>query len=94
MQGDLSFSKLLALVAGIGLLVGIGKLLMSKEQLSLRLVFGRAIVSAALAVASAAFLAFIPGLSQLALVGLAAAFSVLGEQFLERMLQSKAGVPA
>lgn len=89
---DLSFSKLLALVATIGLVVGVGKLLLSKEKLSLRLVIGRAIVSAALAIAGAAFLAFIPGLSQMALVGLSAALSVLGEQFLERLLNSKAGV--
>lgn len=91
MQGDLSFTRLLLLVTGIGVLVGLGKLLLSKETLSLRLVIGRAIVSGALAVASAAFLAFVPGLSQLALVGLAAASAVLGEQFLERLLNAKSG---
>lgn len=91
MQGDLSFTRLLLLVTGIGVLVGLGKLLLSKETLSLRLVVGRAIVSGALAVASAAFLAFVPGLSQLALVGLASASAVLGEQFLERLLNAKSG---
>lgn len=91
MQGDLSFSKLLALVAGLGVLIGLGKLLASKEDLTWRLVLGRAIVSAGLAVASAAFLAFIPGLSQMALVGLASASAVLGEQFLERLLNAKSG---
>ena len=91
MNGELSFHKLLGLIAGLGLLVGLGKLLASKEPLTWRLVFGRAIVSAGLAVAAAAFLAFIPGLSQTALIGLASATSVLGEQFLERILNSKIG---
>jgi hypothetical protein len=89
---DLSLGKLLGLIGGIGLLVGLGKLLASTEKITWRLVFGRAFVSSALAVASASVLTFIPGISQLALIGLAAAFSVLGEQFLEKLLATKAGV--
>lgn len=91
MQDDLTVPKLLAYLAGIGALVGLGKLLMSKEPLSFRLMLGRTLVSTGLAVAAGSVLAFIPGVSQLGLIGLAAASSVLGEQFLERLVNAKAG---
>lgn len=91
-EDSLGLGKLLGLIAGIGVVVALGKLLASTEKLTWRLVLGRAFVSAALAVAAASVLAFIPGISQLALIGLASAFSVLGEQFLEKLLATKAGV--
>lgn len=91
MNSDLSLREMLAYVAGLGLLIGLGKLLASKETFSWRLAIGRAIVSAGLAVAAGAILAFMPGISQLAVIGLAAASSVLGEQFLEKLLHTKAG---
>jgi hypothetical protein len=92
MDERLSLAKLLALVAAIGLFVGLGKLLASKEPLSWRLAVGRAIVGAGLSVAAAALLAFIPGLNQLALIGMASASAILGEQFLERAINSKAAI--
>ena len=92
MDRDLRAHELLGLVALIGVVIGVGKLLESKEPLTWRLAAGRAVVSAGLAVSAAALLAFIPGLSQAALIGLASAMSVLGEQFLERVLKAKAGV--
>jgi len=93
MRDDLSLPGLLAAMAALGALVGLGRLLASKEPMSLRLAVGRAIVSAGLAVAAGALLAFLPGLSQTALIGLAAASAVLGEQFLERIINAKTGTP-
>ena len=91
MTTDLSLREMLAYIAGLGLLIGLGKLLASKETFSWRLAVGRAIVSAGLAVAAGAILAFMPGVSQLAIIGLAAASAVLGEQFLEKMIHAKTG---
>jgi hypothetical protein len=93
MDRDLSLREMLAYLAVIGLLIGLGKLLASNEKFSWRLAVGRAIVSAGLAVAAGALLAFMPGISQLAVIGLAAASAVMGEQFLEKLLHTKAGSP-
>lgn len=92
MNDDLNLGKTLGVIAGIGVIVGIGKLLASKEELTWRLVFGRVLVSAALSVAAASLLAFLPNIDKLALIGLSSAFAVLGEQFLEKLLATKAGV--
>jgi membrane protein implicated in regulation of membrane protease activity len=81
--------KLLAVLATAGALLGLGKLLASKEQLTPRLMLGRAIVSGGLAVAAGAALAFIPNLSVLAVCGLAAVFAVLGEQYVEKLLNDR-----
>jgi hypothetical protein len=93
MTDDLSLGETIAVLVTVGVFTALGKLLASNEKLTWRLVFGRAIVSAALSLAAGAMLAFIPGLSTLALVGLACASAVLGEQFLEKWLSSKTGAP-
>jgi hypothetical protein len=92
MNADLGSREILGYLIGIGVLVGLGKLLASNEKFSWRLAFGRAIVSAGLAVAAGSILAFVPGVPQLALIGLAALSSVMGEQFLEKLIHAKAGV--
>jgi hypothetical protein len=81
--------KTLALLAGIGILIAVGKLLASDEKFCWRTAIGRSIVSAGLAVAAGSIMAFIPGLNLLAVVGLAAASAVLGEQFLEKLIHEK-----
>ena len=81
--------KSLAVLAGIGIVIAVGKMLVSPERFCWRLAIGRAIVSAGLAVAAGSILAFVPGVSMLGVVGLASAAAVLGEQFLERLIQSK-----
>lgn len=57
------------------------------------LAVGRRIVSAALSVAAGAIIAFHPGpgLGQMAVIGIAAAFAVLGEQLIEKLIHLKAG---
>lgn len=84
--------KLLSGLAFGGALIGLGRLLASEEKLSLRLVFGRTIVSGGLSVAAGAVLTVIPNLHVLALCGLAAACAVLGEQFLEKFLSKRTGL--
>ncbi|MDR5879009.1 holin [Caballeronia sp. LZ032] len=89
MVDQFSFRQLLLVLVGMGVVIGIGKLLASDEKFSWRLAVGRAIVSAGLSVAAGALIAFIPGLNQMALIGLAAASAVIGEQFLEKLIHLK-----
>ncbi|KAF1049320.1 holin [Xylophilus sp.] len=79
----------LAVLAGVGAFIALGKLLMSDEKFSWRLAFGRTIISAGLAVAAGSILAFVPGVPMLGVIGLASAVAVLGEQFLERLIHEK-----
>lgn len=88
-MADDSLWKSLAILAGLGVVIAIGKLLVSDEKFSWRLAIGRSIVSAGLAVAAGSILAFIPGVSMLGVVGLASACAVLGEQFLEKIIHAK-----
>jgi hypothetical protein len=91
MTDQFSFRQFLAVLVGMGVIIGLGKLLASDEKFTWRLAIGRAIVSAGLSVAAGAIIAFIPGLSQMAILGLAAASAVLGEQFIEKLIHLKAG---
>lgn len=91
MTDQFSFRQLLAVLVGMGVIIGLGKLLASDEKFTWRLALGRAIVSAGLSVAAGAIIAFIPGLNQMAILGLAAASAVLGEQFIEKLIHLKAG---
>lgn len=90
MNDELSLWRALGLLALLGVVIAIGKMLVSNEKFCWRLAVGRSIVSAGLAIAAGSILAFIPGVSMLAVVGLASASAVLGEQFLERLIQAKA----
>ena len=74
-------------LAGAGALIGLGQLLASKEKLTARLVFGRALSSAGLGASSAIILAFMPGLPFTAQLGLAATIASLGTSALERVVQ-------
>ncbi|AYX32596.1 holin [Burkholderia pseudomallei] len=91
MDGQFSFRQLLVVLIGMGVVIGLGKLLASNEKFTWRLAIGRSIVSAGLAVAAGSLLAFVPGVGQLAIIGLAAASAVLGEQFLEKLIHIRAG---
>jgi len=74
-----------ALFSFVGVLIGIGKLMSSGEPLSPRLVIGRAISTGGIAVAAGAILVWVPGLSLLGQIGVAAALASLGTSGLERL---------
>ena len=79
-------------LAGTGALIGLGQLLASKERLTMRIVFGRALSSAGLGASSAMILAWIPGLPMAAQLGIAATIASLGTSALERLVQKWLGV--
>ena len=75
------------LLAVAGIVAGLGQLLASTEKLTVRIVLGRAMSSAALGVTSGVALAWIPGLPLTAQLGLACTIASLGTSGLERLLQ-------
>ena len=78
--------KTFVLLAGIGLVVGLGRALDTEHPLSARMIAGRAIVSAGLGAAAGLILLHAPTIPPLALYGAAAAISSVGVSLLERLV--------
>lgn len=84
-------TKSILSLAAMGAFIGIGQLLASKEQLTPRIIFGRAMSSAGLGAASAAVLVWFPDLPLVAQLGIAASIASLGTSFLEKAVQKYFG---
>lgn len=76
-----------ALLAGAGVVAGIGQLLASTEKLTTRIVVGRALSSAALGASAGTALTWLPEMPLEAMIGLACVIASLGTSGLERLLQ-------
>lgn len=74
---------------GIGLLIGLGKLLSSQEEITTRLVIGRSLLGAATSTIAGVALMQVPDLPLPALVGLGAGLGIIGSQYLEIWLKKK-----
>lgn len=73
--------------ATLGMLIGVGQLLASAEVLTIRIVVGRALSTAGLAMAAGAALPWMPQMPLLAEIGIAATLASLGTSGLERLFQ-------
>lgn len=82
-----SAAKIMASFGAVGLIIGVGQLLASKERLTMRIIIGRALSSAGLGAISPAVLVFLPNLPLIAQFGIAALFASLGTSFIERAFQ-------
>ena len=71
----------------IGGMIGMSKLLVSSEPLSVRLIIGRTILGSATSVIAGAVLLQVPDINPLALLGIACAFGILGSTFIEEYLK-------
>jgi len=80
---------LLMLVLG-GALIGLGKLLVSDEAITVRLVIGRAVLGSAASVMAGIVLLQVPDISPLALLGIGSALGIVGAQFLETWIKRRA----
>ncbi|NHQ81611.1 holin [Chromobacterium vaccinii] len=76
------------LVVGAG--IGLGKLLVSNEQITTRLAVGRAILGGATSTVAGVALMQFPNLPLPALVGIGAGLGILGAQYLEAWLRRRA----
>ena len=79
--------KSILMIILIGGLIGMSRLLVSKEPLSARLVIGRTILGSATSLIAGVVLLQMPDISPLALVGLASALGILGSTFIEEYLK-------
>ena len=77
----------IVVLAGAGLVAGLGQLLASDEVLTARIVIGRALSSLALGVTAGTALTWVPDMPMTAMVGLACLIASLGTSGLERLLQ-------
>lgn len=81
-------SVLMLIIAGS--FIGVGKLLVSDEVITLRLAIGRAILGSAATVMAGIVLLQVPDIHPLALLGIGSALGIVGAQFLEAWLKRKA----
>lgn len=81
--------KSILMLIVIGGLIGMSKLLVSKEPLSVRLLIGRTILGSATSLIAGVVILQIPNVSPLALIGLASALGILGSTFIEEYLKNR-----
>ncbi|MBR8084574.1 phage holin family protein [Burkholderia vietnamiensis] len=74
----------------MGALIGIAKLLVSSEQLTFRVIVGRALLGSATSMVAGVALLQIPNLDPLALLGIGSALGIVGSQYIEILLRRKA----
>ncbi len=79
--------KSLLMLGMIGVMIAMGKLLVSEEHLSFRLILGRAILGAATSMIAGVGLIQFPDLNPLALYGIGCGLGIVGAQYLEIALK-------
>jgi hypothetical protein len=75
----------------MGGLIAMAKLLSGSEPITPRLAFGRMILGSALCVAAGAVLYLAPEIHPLALLGIASAMGIAGQQAVEAWVQRRGG---
>ncbi|HDR9052684.1 TPA: phage holin family protein [Burkholderia vietnamiensis] len=74
----------------MGALIGIAKLLVSSEQITFRVIVGRALMGSATSMVAGVALLQIPNLDPLALLGIGSALGIVGSQYIEILLRRRA----
>ncbi|WP_175692720.1 holin [Burkholderia ambifaria] len=86
MQLNAHEKELLTLVV-FGAVIGLGKLLVGGERLTVRILLGRMIIGAGLSSSAGAILIMFKELEPTALIGVASAIGILGQSVLEAAAQ-------
>ncbi len=73
----------------VGGLIGMGKLLVSDEKLTFRLLIGRTILGSATSLIAGLLLLQIPDIQPLVLLGVGSALGILGSSFIEQYLKKR-----
>lgn len=89
--GQVADLKELLILAMIGMAVGLGQLLASTESLTPRIIVGRCLSTAGIAMAAAAIMVWFPDMGFVAKCGVAAGLASLGTSGLEKIFQRIAG---
>jgi hypothetical protein len=77
-------------LAIMGALIGVAKLLVGSEELTFRLIAGRAILGSATSVLAGAVLIQIPNIDRLALLAIGSGLGIIGSQYIELLLRRRA----
>jgi hypothetical protein len=77
-------------LAIMGALIGVAKLLVSSEELTFRVIIGRAILGSATSMLAGAVLLQIPNINPLALLAIGSGLGIVGQQYIERLLRRRA----
>lgn len=77
-------------LAIMGALIGVAKLLVSSEELTFRVIVGRAILGSATSVLAGVVMLQIPNIHPLALLSIGSGLGIVGQQYLERILRKRA----
>ena len=80
-----------AILAGIGAFIGLGKLLASDEPITWRHALGRSMASAGVGAAAGATTLLFPSADPVVLLGVAAALASAGSSVLEMIIKKKLG---
>lgn len=78
-------------LALLGAFIGLGKLLVSHEVLTPRLILGRTILGSAVSLIAGVALVRIPDLPPIAMLGIGSALGIAGSQVVEAYFKRKAG---
>ena len=73
----------------LGAIIGLAKLLVSNEKLTVRLVIGRTLLGSAVSVIAGVVVIQFPAIHPLALVGIASGLGIVGSAFIETWLKGK-----
>lgn len=73
----------------LGALIGLAKLLVSDEKLTVRLIVGRTLLGSAASVIAGIAVVQFPAIDRLALIGIASALGIVGSSFIEMWLKGK-----
>lgn len=81
--------KSLAMLVVMGAMIALGKLLVSDEHLTFRLIIGRALLGAATSMIAGVGLIQFPELPPLALYGIGSGLGIVGSQYIEVWLKRR-----
>ena len=83
-------AKIFIYLAGIGALIGLGKLLQTNQHLTWRLTLGRMMTGSAVSTIAGLALIHIPEMPFPAVMALGSALGILGAEFLEQWMKKAA----
>lgn len=83
------WARPLAGLMGMGALIAVAKLLVSSDQITFRVVIGRAILGAATSTMAGLVLLQVPNIPPLALIAIGSALGIVGSQYVEKALRAK-----
>jgi hypothetical protein len=83
------YEKSIVSLTAVGAFIGLGKLLISSEKITFRVVVGRAILGSATSLLAGIVLYQVPNLHPMAILGLGSGRGIIGQQYLELLLRER-----